>query len=148
MVVSGRRVQTSMSLPSELWSELERFADGAGSTAGELLNAVLRRGLPDSPEAALAVVERALERMPLDEGFLEERNYRLLLEVRSGLDRLSRMLAVGSRARAQRSLLIRGILIDHPLATPEEARELINGLRVQAMRESLRVANRVESVAR
>jgi len=144
---SRRRVQTSMSLPPDLWAELERLADGAGSTPGELLNAVLRNGFPDSPEAALASVERVLDRMPLDEGLLEERNYRLALEVREGLDRLSRMLTVGPRGRVHRSLLIRAILIDRTLATPIEARELINGLRVRDMRDSLAAANGAQSAS-
>ena len=145
--VSRRRVQTSMSLPPELWVELERLAHGAGLTPGEVLHAVLRKGFPDSPEAALASLERVLDRMPVDEGLLEERNYRLSLEVREGLDRLSKMLSVGPRSRMHRSLLIRAILLDQMLATPVEARELVNGLRVQDMRESLRAANEAESAS-
>lgn len=133
--LSGRRYQTSISLPPQTWVEFDGLAQGAGTSVGELMTAVLGMGLPDSPEAALQALERLLSAIPADEGLLEERNYRLPLELREALDRIAKILA--PRSRAHRSLLIRAILSDCWPASPERARELVTSVRVQAMRASL-----------
>ena len=140
LAVSGRRYQTSISLPPALWSDFDRTATDAGISTGELLTAVLRNGLPQSPESALDALERLLDHIPPDEGLLEERNYRLPLQLREALDRLAKILTPGPRGN--RSLLVRAILVDHPLTTAEQARELANALRIQAIRESLHAAAR------
>jgi hypothetical protein len=143
--VSGRRVQTSVSLPSRVWRDLERTADAARVGSGELLNAVLRTGLPDGPESALGSLERLLRDLPADDELLEEHNFRLSVEVRETLDRFAKTLAPVPRARPPRSLLVRAILRDHAVTDPEQARQLINALRVQGMRDSLRAASGQEA---
>lgn len=132
---AGRRVQTSISLPPETWDALDELGQEAGVSAGELLTSILTVGIPDTPQAALSVLEQLLVSVAPDEGPQEERNYRLPLELRAKLDELAG--ALGARPRLPRSLLIRAILAIHSPTNGEHARELITTRRVDAMRAAL-----------
>jgi len=134
----ARRVQTSVSLPPEVWDMLDELGQGAGVSAGEMLTAVLTAAIPDTPTAALAAVEQLLTSIAPDEGPQEERNYRLPLDLRSKLDELSSALGAGPRLR---SLLIRAILASNAPGSSDEARKLITTRRIDAMRTAMRAAD-------
>lgn len=131
----ARRVQTSVSLPPEVWDTLDALGHGAGVSAGELLTTILTGAVPDSVQAAFAALERLLVSIGPDEGLQEERNYRLPLELRTKLDDLAR--ALGPGPRLQRSLLIRAIVASHTPSSSEQARELITTRRIDAMRATM-----------
>jgi len=131
----ARRVQTSISLPPEIWDELDELGQQAGVSAGELLTAVLTARIPDTPQAALSALEQLLVSISPDEDPHEERNYRLPRELRTRLDTLSK--ALGAGPRMQRSMLIRAILAFHLPANGEQAHELITTRRLDAMRAAL-----------
>jgi len=129
----ARRIQTSISLPPQLWDTLEEL--GAGVSAGELLTAILSSAMPESVEAAASTLEQLLVDMAPNEGLHEERNYRLPLELRTQLDSLTKRL--GSLPRMQRSILIRAILTAHMPGNGEQARELLTARRIHAMRAAM-----------
>lgn len=131
----ARRVQTSISLPPDIWDALDERGQQAGVSVGELLTAVLAAQIPDTPQAMLSTLEQLLVSIPSDEGPHEERNYRLPRELRTKLDELAR--ALGAGPRMQRSMLIRAILAVHLPPNGEQARELITMRRLDAMRAAL-----------
>jgi hypothetical protein len=130
----ARRVQTSISLPPDIWDALDELGQQAGVSVGELLTAVLAAQIPDTPQAMLSTLEQLLVSIPSDEGPHEERNYRLPRELRIKLDELARALA---GPRMQRSMLMRAILAVHLPQDGEQARELITMRRLDAMRAAL-----------
>jgi predicted DNA-binding protein len=131
----ARRVQTSISLPPDIWDVLDELGQQAGVSVGELLTAVLAAEIPDAPQAMLSALEQLLVSIPSDEGPHEERNYRLPRELRTRLDELAR--ALGAGPRMQRSMLIRAILAVHLPPNGEQARELITMRRLDAMRAAI-----------
>lgn len=131
----ARRVQTSISLPPDIWDALDELGQQAGVSVGELLTAVLAAQIPDTPQAMLSTLEQLLVSIPSDEGPHEECNYRLPRELRTKLDELAR--ALGAGPRMQRSMLIRAILAIHLPPNGEQARELITMRRLDAMRAAL-----------
>lgn len=134
----ARRVQTSVSLPPDVWDTLDELGHGAGVSAGELLTTILTGAVPSNAEAAFAALEQLLISIGPDEGLQEERNYRLPLELRTRLDDLAR--ALGPGPRLQRSLLIRAIVASHTPNSSEQARELITTRRIEAMRAMMLAA--------
>jgi predicted DNA-binding protein len=131
----ARRVQTSVSLPPDLWDSLDELASGAGVSVGELLTTILTGALPETPEVAFAALEQLLVSIAPGEGLQEERNFRLPLELRTSLDELAR--ALGPGPRLQRSLLIRAIVGSRTPSSSEHARELITTRRIAAMRSTM-----------
>jgi hypothetical protein len=134
----GRRVQTSISLPPNVWDTLDELGEGVGVAGGELLSAILTAAAPSTPQDALTALEQLLVDIPPDDGPHEERNYRLPLELRAQLDVLVK--ALGAGPRAHRSLLIRALLATHTPPDIASARELITARRIDAMRAAMLAA--------
>ena len=128
-------MQTSFSLPPEVWETLDELAAGASVATGKLLTAILTAAIPDSAAGAFATVEQLLLSATPDEGLQEERNYRLALELRTKLDALA--TTVGSGPRLKRSLLVHAIIAAHAPADAEQARELITTQRIDELRASM-----------
>jgi len=132
---AARRVQTSMSLPPDVWDALDELGRAAGVSAGELLTVVLEDAVPKTPAGALTALEQLLRTIAPNEGPQEERNYRIPLTLRAELDALTD--ALGSGARVKRSLLIRALLASNTPAEPDDVRELITARRIDSMRTAL-----------
>jgi predicted DNA-binding protein len=132
---AARRVQTSMSLPPDMWDGLDELGRATGVSAGELLTVILEGAVPDSPAGALAALEQLLGTIAPDEGLQEERNFRIPLTLRAELDALTD--ALGRNARVKRSLLIRALLVSHTPTDAGRARELITARRIDSMRAAL-----------
>lgn len=126
------RVQTSISLPPDVWDTLDAQAQQASDTTGKLLIAILAAAIPDTPAAAFAVVEQLLLGSGPDDALHEERNYRLPVDLRTRLDELA--AALGAGPHRQRSLLIRAILSAHAPSDTAQARELLTQRRLAQLR--------------
>jgi len=129
-----RRVQTSISLLPTGWDGLDALARDAGVSVRDLLAAVLATAMPDTPAAALAMIEQLLKSTGPDDGLHEERSYRLPLDLRTRLDSTAKALGAGPR---QRSLLARAILARATPDGADEARALVTEVRLSAMRAAL-----------
>jgi predicted DNA-binding protein len=135
---AARRVQTSISMPPAAWDRLDKLAHDASAPTGELLSAILTSAVPDSAEDALAMIEQLLTTDSPDQGFHEERNFRLTLELREQLDTIAKALAGGPRL--QRSLVVRGIVAAAIPTNADDARALLTTVRLNNMRAAMTAA--------